>query len=141
MIIFYERKIEFGTQQHIYCLVYFIMIWQVHIPEDLRSLVRVRCRQVQRDTMPISLPIIKEVSACTSNAQSLGLLGDQRITHRASKLDLYVKISFSNKINIYRNITLKFVINNVMSSQFCQCAQPRYIKTVYNVWLKSMIIF
>lgn len=33
----------------------------VHIPEDLRSLVRVRCRQVQRDTMPISLPIIKEV--------------------------------------------------------------------------------
>ena len=35
---------------------------QVHISEDLRTLVRTRCRQVQRDTMPISLPVIKEVS-------------------------------------------------------------------------------
>lgn len=87
--------------------------------------------------MPISLPIIKEVSACTSNAPSLRLLGinELLIGHQnyTANLDLYVKISFSNKINIYRNITLKFVINNVMSSQFCQRAQPRYIKTVYNV--------
>ncbi|XP_062575420.1 uncharacterized protein LOC134237332 isoform X1 [Saccostrea cucullata] len=33
----------------------------VHISEDLRALARTRCRQIQRDTMPISLPVIKEV--------------------------------------------------------------------------------
>ncbi|XP_048779049.2 uncharacterized protein LOC125682473 isoform X2 [Ostrea edulis] len=33
----------------------------VHIPDDLRQSVRTRSRQIQRETMPISLPVIKEV--------------------------------------------------------------------------------